>query len=206
MLKSIFERLPKLRTAQEFSSILPEMLDRLDAIDAEEDDLEKELGKASFDAPDKAEAISGKIASLIVERKKLKASLAEAERRQREAAAAEQSAELERSAAEARKIQRDLRAAYIDLDERFSAVAKVLSEIRKGEAELQSHNTLVVQHQRKELIVRSPWWHLTRVWEEKHQNRVANEHSLISNAAIQGYYPHMHPDGPALSRMKQVKL
>ena len=204
LMQAILDRLPTLRNSQDFSTIIPELQDRLSVVEAEADDLLAEREEALFATPEKREAVRKKVAANQAEQEELRIAIAGAERRQKEAAFAEEQAGLEKKTEAARKTQAELLGYYIKLHEHFEAATKLLTDIRSREQQLQSHIALVSHHKRNDLIVRSPWWHLSSVWGDAIQGHV-NEYP-VSSVSIVGYYPHRHPDGPALSRMKQVKL
>lgn len=204
MLKVLAERLSKLRKSEDFANIIPELEENLLAAEAEAGELKDALERALFESPELAEGIEAKIAENEKARRNLQAAIAGAERRKLEAVEVELSADLERRSKVARKVQSTLLTEYVELHEHLAAATKLLAEIRNHEAELQAHHVLVSQHKRTDLIVRSPWWHLSSVWGEAIHGHV-NEQP-ISGVLIPGYYPRPHPDGPILSRMKQVKL
>ncbi|WP_375308407.1 hypothetical protein WI560_13575 [Bradyrhizobium sp. A11] len=204
LMKAILDRLPALRNSQDFSTIIPELQDRLSIVEAEADDLKSELEDALFATPEKANEVRKRIAANQTEQEELRIAIVGAERRQREAVAAEQMAGIEKRAAGARKIQRDLREQYIELHGHLEAARMLLGKIGPAEAELQAVQVLVSQHKRTDLIVRSPWWHLRSVWGEAISGHV-NEYPL-QGISIVGYFPNRHPDGPALARMHEVKL
>lgn len=204
LMKAFLDRLPSLRNSQDFSTIIPELQDRLSIVEAETNDLKVELEDALFASAEKAEEVKRRIAANQVEQDELRIAIAGAERRHKEAVAAELAAGIEKRASGARKVQRALREQYIELHGHLEAVRKLLIEIGAGEAELQSVLALVSQHKRTDLIVRSPWWHLRSVMGDAVAGH-ANEYPLHS-ISIGGYFPNRHPDGPALARMPEVKL
>lgn len=204
MLKALSERLSKLKKSEEFAKVVPELEENLLAAEAEAGELRDALERALFESPQRAELLEQQISENEKARRNLQAAIAGAERRKQEAAAVEVAADLERRSKEARKVQSVLLARYLELDTHLSAAATLLGEIGNHEAELQSHHMLVSQHKRDDLTVRSPWSHLCLLFGD-HAVARSTEYP-VTNVTIPGYYPRRHSDGPALERMKDVKL
>ncbi|MBI5260864.1 MAG: hypothetical protein HY852_03480 [Bradyrhizobium sp.] len=202
LMKSLLDRLPTLRNSQDFSVIIPELQQRLDLVEAEADDLKVDLENSLFESPEKLNAVKARIAANLAEQEELKIAISGAERRHQDAIRAETAAEVERRMKEAKKLQATLRTDYIQLHEHLDAATKLLLDIRKRENEVKSANELAAHHKRTDLIVRSPWWHLGQMIGHAGHN----EEYPLTGILIRGYFPNKHPDGPALARMKEVKL
>jgi hypothetical protein len=202
LLKSLLDRLPTLRNSQDFSAVIPELQERLDLVETQADDLKTDLENSLFVSAEKRDQVRAKVAANLAEQEELRLAIAGAERRQQEAAKAETMAEVERRAKEAKKAQSTLLNDYIQLHAHLDAATKLISEIRRNEDALNSANSLAASHKRPDLQVRSPWWHLNQLI--GHAGH-ANEYPPYA-FSIQGYFPNRHPQGPALARMKEVKL
>ena len=202
LLKSLLDRLPTLRSSLDFSDVIPELHDRLSLLEAEADDLKVDLENSLFESAEKRNAVRAKVAANAAEREELKIAIAGAERRKKEAADAELMASVEQKAKEAKKIQVALLDEYLQLHEHLDAASKLLGSIRNHEVEIQSANALAGQHKRGDLIVRSPWWHVN----ELIGHAGHSEEYPLNGIVIRGYFPNRHPNGPALARMKEVKL
>lgn len=200
-LKSLFDRLPGLRSADDFSVIIPELKNRLDVVEAEADDLKKELEDALFVSTDAQAEVTAKIDANRQEQEKLRLAITGAEARRQEAARAEAAAQLEERMAQAKKLQAKQRDDYIEIHKHLSAVATLAKSILDSEKELAESNRLALVAGRRDLYVTNAWTLVSQLF--GHQGHV-EEH--LSNLRINGYFPTRHKEGPALARMKEVKL
>lgn len=205
--REIFKKLSSLKKAAEFESIIPVLQNQLAIAEVAADDLRDRLEAALFESPDKIDSIRQEIAANTADQESLRAATSGAERRRQEAAAAEEMASLEQRMKEAKRAQSALLADYVSLDGHLTAASKLLGSIRQREGELRAANDRAQQHKRGDLVVRSPWWHMINdVWKlQGPQSENRAEEFPLTGIHIRGYFP-AHPSGPALSRMKEVKL
>ncbi|MEZ5901675.1 MAG: hypothetical protein R3D51_19520 [Hyphomicrobiaceae bacterium] len=208
LMKAILDRLPTLRNSQDFATAALELKERLGRVQAEADGLKAAHEDALFGNPAALNDVKSKIAANQAEQEELRIAIAGAERRRREAVEAEKNADLEKRAGEARRVQKLLLGQYCEINEHLVAVGDLLKSINEGESVLLEYNAFInaSESARKDhLRVPSPLSHLPSVYEERQRARVSFEAGHVRRLSIQGYFP-PHPDGPALSRMKQVKL
>lgn len=203
LISSLLDKLPKLKTAAEFAAVLPELEDQLLAAEAAEVDLNERLGIASFESPAKVEEVEKAIVENKALQNRLRAQIKEADRRRQEAAAAELGAAVEQRMKEAKKLQAKLRLAHINLHSHLEAAGPLIDEIRKDEDELKSFNQFAVDNGRADLVVASPWEKLMELIGDHGQATETPRMGYLN--AVQGYFPR-HPRGPAMARMKEVKL
>lgn len=198
----IFGKLSGLKKSAEFEDVIPELNDQLETAEITGEDLKLKLEAVIFEQPDRLPVIRAELAQNAADQEALRLAITGAERRQQDAVKAEAEAQLEYRVNEVRKDQHALLANYVDLDKHLAAAAKLLFKIRAQEHALQNSNHVVGERNRRDLIVRSPWWHLSQLF--GHGGH-AEEYPL-NGVNIRGYFPNPHPDGPALARMKEVKL
>ncbi|WP_298244821.1 hypothetical protein [uncultured Bradyrhizobium sp.] len=203
LISSLLDKLPKLKTAAEFAAVLPELEDQLLAAEAAEVDLNERLGIASFESPAKVEEVEKAIAENKALQNRLRAQIKEADRRRQEAAAAELGAAIEKRMKDAKKLQAKLRGAYINLDSHLSAAGPLVDEICSDEEELREFNKFAVDNGRPDLVVASPWEKLMQLIGDSGQASETPRQGYANG--VRGYFPR-HPRGPAMARMKEVKL
>ena len=103
---------------------------------------------------------------------------------------------------EAKLVQVKVRDRYVELDKHLVASCELIASIIEGEREIVLANQFAHSNGYSELQLAQPTNRLDNLIEEARSQ--FSEHP--SNFRIPGYYPMRHPKGPALGRMKDVKL
>lgn len=200
LLHTFLERLPKLRSSQDFAVIIPELRNRLSIIEAEGDDLKIDLENSLFESAERRTSVRAEISANLAEQEELRLALTGAEHRRLQAQHDEMGAEVERRMKDAKNTQLKLRDSFIGLDKHLSEAVKLIEYIQSAERKLAGENAFAREHGRGELQVENPLSLLRRLF--GHDGHVFEHPNQYS---IPGYLP-KHPDGPGLSRMKDVVL
>ena len=196
------KKLSNLKKSSEFVEAVGSMEGELSALEASADDLKEAYEAALFESPEKVSTLDQQIQENREKQARLRRAVELSKVRLVEIRKAEELAEVESRLIEARKAQAKLKGDYIQLHEHLTAVSELLSDIRRGEDVLRGANELAARHGLAKSSVRSPWWHLGQLI--GHAGHV--EEYPLTGTLIRGYFPSRHPDGPALQRMKEVKL
>lgn len=193
IISNVLSTLKKLKSSEDFAGAITALEAEHATALAAVAELEAGREAAIFSGGDLA-ALEVDIALAEGRVKTLAVAITGAERRRTEAAEAERQAELEAVAAGAGKKNKTKRARLIHLARVFEEAAGLAGEITELSVEIDKANNILREGGRGDLVVPDPVRGLVEVVDRQVSNPVRG-------LVIPEYWPHRHPDGPALSRL-----